>query len=1131
MSTDWKQKSLTPVLLKDSDLSYKTVDDLLHAIEDDHILNIAVTGPYGSGKSSVLKTLMEKAPKDAIFLDISLATLDADDSIKEDPLKTHNNDIKEDTPKTHNNDIKEDTPKTHNNDILNRKIEYSILQQLVYRETLHTLPFSRLKKIRHLSDYTIKSITGYIIGLFACFCFAFTPSWLLIDDVYSIFGIPDSIQQAIRLIAVIFILIMLYEVIKHIIQTFGGMRIGRVNVGGNEIDMTDEGSIFNRYLDEILYFFQCTNYNVVIIEDLDRFNTPDIFLKLRELNHLINKSKIVNRKIRFIYAVKDDMFKDASRSKFFDYITTVIPVITTSNSKDKLREALSELGHQDEVPDDSIRDIAFHIDDMRLLYNIANEYHQYSVRLNNDKDHPLDSAKMLAMIAVKNYHPHDFSLLHKRDGKIYKAISKDAKRLYVKTAIEQKIAEREQLYLEKLQAFDQTYHVSATELRLTYLMHIVSHISRSVINIIIDNKAKSFIEIAKSQDDFNQILQKSTITYKYRYYSSDYQESYSFNFSEIEKEVNSEHTFEERLKSLSEGREQLERDLQSIELEKAHVHTYTVKDLLMKFNLYEDESFRSLKLSPMEEDFIRNGLIAEDYNDYISYFYPGLMSLSDHQLCLDMRLDRNPAYDSQIDDCKALLAELPDNAFLYKSVLNITLLDYLAQHKVDYKRKYDLVIDRLLSKHPTDFMVSYIKEGKNIDRVWNSMMDLNADALWSKSGSGSAEENIVLYRQWILHCQKKHVTKPQIIWINNHYDEIAACYPQLSKDMQDYFATDFLYNELTETSHELMAAVIDAHCYMVNQHNMPYVVNYLNAAEDISKLSEVEEKEISIKLNLIKPTWSNINDYFLCKEKLIDDILFNFISSRITDMKESDDDEAYTPLFQSLLEYNKWDDAIYTLLCAFNPFYITLTENLIRNLSSTKLVKLVERGAVEGVVDNFNTLASVSESASIAFVKLNISMFNECIDAVKLNASLAHAFLSEPSFNQLNYEYVILSLDPSVISMTTSLADDICAILSLRYSKCDLEVLYQAVGLSKNKANAVMSASRTIEALKDDDVTTELLKRLGEKYARLTEFHISESFADTPSNYFLAKTLQSTGYISSFTTKEAKIKVNTKKSR
>lgn len=248
-------------------------------------------------------------------------------------------------------------------------------------------------------------------------------------------------------------------------------------------------------------------------------------------------------------------------------------------------------------------------------------------------------------------------------------------------------------------------------------------------------------------------------------------------------------------------------------------------------------------------------------------------------------------------------------------------------------------------------------------------------------------------------------------------------------------------------------------------------------------------------------------------------------------MKECDDDETYTSLFQSLMAYSKWDDDIYSLLCTYNPFYIKLTGNLTQSLSSTKLVKLIESGAVEGLVDNFKILASVSEVASVAFVKLNISLFNECIDSVELNASLAHAFFAEPSFNQLNYEYVIQSLDSSVISMTTSLADDICVFLSLRYAECDLEVLYQAVSLSKNKVNAVMATSRTIEALKNDDITTELLKRLGEKYARLTEFHISENFADTPSNNFLVKTLQTTGYISSYSIKDKTLKVNTKNSR
>ena len=101
-----------------------------------------------------------------------------------------------------------------------------------------------------------------------------------------------------------------------------------------EIEVIENNSIFNKHLDEILYFFQVTDYNVVIIEDLDRFGTPNIFLKLRELNQLINESKIVDRHITFIYAIKDDIFKDEERTKFFDFIITVIPVINPSNSKD-----------------------------------------------------------------------------------------------------------------------------------------------------------------------------------------------------------------------------------------------------------------------------------------------------------------------------------------------------------------------------------------------------------------------------------------------------------------------------------------------------------------------------------------------------------------------------------------------------------------------------------------------------------------------------------------------------------------------------------------------------------------------------------------------------------------------------
>lgn len=67
----WKQKALTPIVLKDTDDSFNTVKDLLNAIANDEILNIAVTGPYGSGKSSVIKTFKERVNRDVKILDIS----------------------------------------------------------------------------------------------------------------------------------------------------------------------------------------------------------------------------------------------------------------------------------------------------------------------------------------------------------------------------------------------------------------------------------------------------------------------------------------------------------------------------------------------------------------------------------------------------------------------------------------------------------------------------------------------------------------------------------------------------------------------------------------------------------------------------------------------------------------------------------------------------------------------------------------------------------------------------------------------------------------------------------------------------------------------------------------------------
>ncbi|MDX3960503.1 hypothetical protein Q6A78_08850, partial [Aliarcobacter skirrowii] len=80
--------------------------------------NIAITGTYGSGKSSFLRTF-ENRYKEWNYLHISLATFEDSKSNKEE---------------LNNDDIKE---KQH------QLIERSILQQIFYKEKDKAIPFSR----------------------------------------------------------------------------------------------------------------------------------------------------------------------------------------------------------------------------------------------------------------------------------------------------------------------------------------------------------------------------------------------------------------------------------------------------------------------------------------------------------------------------------------------------------------------------------------------------------------------------------------------------------------------------------------------------------------------------------------------------------------------------------------------------------------------------------------------------------------------------------------------------------------------------------------------------------------------------------------------------------------------------
>ena len=158
--------------------------------------------------------------------------------------------------------------------------------------------------------------------------------------------------------------------------------------------------------------------DVVVFEDMDRFNAGGIFERLREVNTLANiQLQKENKKVlRFFYLLRDDIFISKDRTKFFDYIIPVVPVVDSSNSYDQFISHLKKGGVFEKFNESFLQGLSLYIDDMRLLKNIYNEFVIYYNRINITE---LDCNKMLAIIAYKNLFPSDFADLQLNKGFVY----------------------------------------------------------------------------------------------------------------------------------------------------------------------------------------------------------------------------------------------------------------------------------------------------------------------------------------------------------------------------------------------------------------------------------------------------------------------------------------------------------------------------------------------------------------------------------------------------------------------------------------------------------------------------------------------------------------------------------------
>lgn len=623
------------------------------------IKNIAITGPYGSGKSSIIKTFQQKHSfnTDYKFLNISLATF-----------------------KDEKNEEENDQSAEQDGESKLRLIELSLLQQIFYHEIDSKIPDSRFSRIITQNKKHILLITFYVFLVLLSYWMVFD-----FDSVSKLLGVSsevaanDSLKYLFRLVLISAVLVAIYKAVQLVTR----IAVKKVSINNSEIEIDEKisKSILNKHLDEILYFFEVTDCNIVVIEDLDRFEQTEVFTKLRELNLLLNNSKKINQKkdIVFIYAIRDEMFQNKDRAKFFDFLIPVIPVINSSNSNEKLLKKIKDNNYK--ISERLVDDISMFIDDMRLLYNILNEYHIYHEKIGNS----LVANNLFAMITYKNMYPQDFSNLSANKGTLYEALKSKSKFVALEVGkIDKEIADHK----SRLKEIEDITLKSVSELRSIYILGIIKRI-REKFNTpfyaFFIQGTECGIDQFLADDKFDYLLKNFT-TVEYAPDRSHYnRRTLSFNFSEVENAVEPQANYKKRHQLIVDASVKKTNDrkkkIQELEQRRSSVKSLKLKDL-MSDNRIQLEPLTTVDIAQQDllNILLRKGYIDESYFDYISIFYEVSISRVDYDFLLNLRAQKDlDIADVRLEKIENLLKKIEVFEFENQYVLNYSLVEYITK--------------------------------------------------------------------------------------------------------------------------------------------------------------------------------------------------------------------------------------------------------------------------------------------------------------------------------------------------------------------------------------------------------------------------------------------------------------------
>ena len=769
---------LTPIDNMDLDVYEDAID---YVFDNSDVKNVAISGAYSAGKSSVLASY-EKKHSDKNFLHISLAHFQSPNEKEEGP------------------EVKES--------VLERKI----LNQLIHQIPSEKIPQTNFRVKKRIKSTSIIAKTLEIIFLLiAIIYFLFFDSWKSyvstlpanwLKSILELSAHPYSLMvDGIIITALLSLLI--YGLIK--IQKNKNV-FRKLNLQGNEIEIFEESddSYFDKYLNEVLYLFENADADVIVFEDMDRFNANKIFERLREVNTLANIQlyKENQKVLRFFYLLRDDIFVSKDRTKFFDYIIPVVPVVDSSNSYDQFISHLKRGGMFEKFNEGFLQGLSLYIDDMRLLKNIYNEFIIYYNRLNITE---LDCNKMLAIITYKNLFPRDFADLQLNQGFVYTLFNK--KDEFIKSEIAE-IEESIEVKQNRVTLSQNEHLVSMRELNAAFADKYLRSYSWSQYN---DSKLSDFVINYLRGDNKNEYMSRKQVLDDKLHDKCD----------ELNQEIIN---LEQKMIEIK------NRQLYQIVSRK---NIDTIFSVTSTNGIGAITSFNEIKSSEyfdLLKYLIRNGYIDETYADYMTYFYENSLSRIDKTFLRSITDKKAKEYTYKLKNPQLVVSRLRLVDFDQEETLNFDLLTYLLKTShIDYIER---LINQLKNTKNFKFIGAYFDITTELS-IYIKCLNMN----WSEvfitalNEQSLTEKQIRRYSISTLYYSDddtiKCVNKDNCLcnYISNARDYLAIDNPKIDKLIHCFILLGvcFIGFDYEGLNKDLFRAVYEESLYEINAENLQLI--------------------------------------------------------------------------------------------------------------------------------------------------------------------------------------------------------------------------------------------------------------------------------------------------------------------